>query len=156
MIAAGGPGRRERPTGLGGELRLPDGFRGPRVVMPGVVAGSGPKYVREPLATRRLAASLSETGGLGVFPLIVVVDDAGFTAGSLRNFLWVVFTRSNPASDIEGVRAFTDEKHWGCHGPLVIDARIKPRHAPPLVDDPKVEKRVDALGARGGPLHGII
>ena len=41
-------------------------------------------------------------------------------------------------------------------GSLVIDARIKPHHAPPLVEDPAVTKRVDALGAPGGPLQHII
>ncbi len=49
-----------------------------------------------------------------------------------------------------------EHKHWGCAGPLVIDARIKPHHAPPLERDPAVERRVDRLGERGGPLHGII
>ena len=39
---------------------------------------------------------------------------------------------------------------------LVIDARLKPHHAPPLVEDPQVSKRVDALAAPGGPLHGIF
>ena len=87
---------------------------------------------------------------------MVVVDDAGFTADSLRNWLWVTFTRSDPAKDVDGVGAFTEDKHWGCAGPLVIDARVKPHHAPPLIDDPAVEARVDALGAPGGPLHGII
>jgi 4-hydroxy-3-polyprenylbenzoate decarboxylase len=38
----------------------------------------------------------------------------------------------------------------------VIDARAKPHHAPPLVEDPAVTKRVDRLAERGGPLHGII
>ena len=75
-----------------------------------------------------------------------------FTARNLSNFLWVTFTRTNPAADIYGVGAFTDRKHWGCTGPLVIDARIKPHHAPPLVEDPEVGKRIDALAARGGPL----
>jgi 4-hydroxy-3-polyprenylbenzoate decarboxylase len=37
----------------------------------------------------------------------------------------------------------------------VIDARLKPHMAPPLEEDPAVTKRVDALFARGGPLHGI-
>ena len=46
-------------------------------------------------------------------------------------------------------------KHWGCRGPLVIDARIKPHHAPPLVEDPAVTKKIDALAARGGPLASI-
>jgi 4-hydroxy-3-polyprenylbenzoate decarboxylase len=38
----------------------------------------------------------------------------------------------------------------------VIDARLKPHHAPPLIDDPAIEKRVDALGVEGGVLHGVI
>jgi 4-hydroxy-3-polyprenylbenzoate decarboxylase len=38
----------------------------------------------------------------------------------------------------------------------VIDARVKPFHAPPLVDDPAMERRVDQLGVTGGPLAGII
>jgi 4-hydroxy-3-polyprenylbenzoate decarboxylase len=88
--------------------------------------------------------------------MVVVVDDSEFAARSLANLLWVTFTRSNPAADIDGIGAFVHDKHWGCIGPLVIDARIKPHHAPPLVDDPGVMKRVDALGAPGGPLHGMI
>jgi 4-hydroxy-3-polyprenylbenzoate decarboxylase len=92
---------------------------------------------------------------LGTFPLLVVVDDTEFAARTLSNFLWVTFTRSDPASDIHGVGAFTSRKHWGCTGPLVIDARLKPHMPPPLEEDPAVGKRVDALFARGGPLHGI-
>ncbi|MFM8581334.1 MAG: 3-octaprenyl-4-hydroxybenzoate carboxy-lyase, partial [Planctomycetaceae bacterium] len=75
-----------------------------------------------------------------------------FTARTLNNFLWVTFTRSDPARDIDGVGASIVQKHWGCSGPLVIDARIKPHHAPPLVEDPAVTRRIDALAARGGPL----
>jgi 4-hydroxy-3-polyprenylbenzoate decarboxylase len=70
--------------------------------------------------------------------------------------LWVTFTRSAPASDIEGIGSFCHVKHWGCHGSLVIDARRKSFHAPPLDDDPEVERRVDRLGAPGGLLHGLI
>ena len=90
------------------------------------------------------------------FRLIVVVDDSQFVAESLNNFLWAVFTRSNPADDIYGIEEFTSEKHWGCRGALVIDARIKPHHAPVLEEDPAITRRVDALAAPGGPLHGII
>jgi len=90
------------------------------------------------------------------FRLIVIVDDSQFVAESLRNFLWVTFTRSNPGADIHGVDSFIEDKHWGCRGPLVIDARLKPHHAPPLVEDPDISRRVDALAAPGGPLHGIF
>ena len=87
---------------------------------------------------------------------IVVVDDSPFVAESLRNFLWVTFTRTNPAADVYGIESFTRDKHWGCHGQLVIDARLKPHHAPPLAADLEVARHIDALAARGGPLHGII
>jgi 4-hydroxy-3-polyprenylbenzoate decarboxylase len=90
------------------------------------------------------------------FPWIALVDDSEVTARTLNNFLWVTFTRSNPAADLYGIDSFTDQKHWGCRGSLVIDARIKPHHAPPLIEDPDVTRRVDALAAPGGPLHGVI
>ena len=90
-----------------------------------------------------------------LFPLIVIVDDSEFVARSLHNFLWVAFTRSDPANDIHGVGQFVRRKHWGCRGSLVIDARLKPCMPPPLEEDPAVTRRVDALFARGGPLYGI-
>ena len=85
----------------------------------------------------------------------MIVDDAGFAAASLANFLWLTFTRSNPAADVYGVDAFTHQKHWGCRGPLVIDARLKPHHAPPVEEDPAISAAVDALCARGGPLGNL-
>jgi 4-hydroxy-3-polyprenylbenzoate decarboxylase len=105
---------------------------------------------------RAFCNGVAPNSALGAFPLIVLVDDSDFVARSLRNFLWVTFTRSNPAADLHGLGTFTWQKHWGCTSSLVIDARIKPHHAPPLVEDPAITKRVDALGAPGGPLHGII
>jgi len=86
----------------------------------------------------------------------VLVDDSEFVASTLNNFLWVVFTRSNPAADLYGIESFVEQKHWGCRGSLVIDARIKPHHAPPLEEDDAVSKRVDALAARGGPLAAYL
>ena len=66
-------------------------------------------------------------------------------ANQFNNFLWVTFTRSNPSHDIYGVQSFTEKKHWGCKGPLVIDARIKPHHAPPLIEDESVKKRIERI-----------
>jgi 4-hydroxy-3-polyprenylbenzoate decarboxylase len=88
--------------------------------------------------------------------LIVLCDDAEFTAANVNNLVWVTFTRSNPASDIHGIGAFLKDKHWGCVGPLIIDARKKPHHAPELIKDAGVEVKIDQLGLAGGPLHGII
>ncbi|RIK85195.1 MAG: 3-octaprenyl-4-hydroxybenzoate carboxy-lyase [Planctomycetota bacterium] len=174
VIAAAGPKRYELPTSLPATLPLPDGFRRPHVALPGVLAVEGPacpqpsfdydQSVRARTAARdevagamqRFVSSLDERHPVNQFRLVVVVDDSRFVAESLNNFLWVVFTRSSPAADIYGVAEFTSEKHWGCRGALVIDARTKPHHAPVLEEDPQIARRVDALGAPGGPLHGII
>ena len=88
------------------------------------------------------------------FPLVLLVDDSEFAAATLNNWLWVTFTRSNPAADIYGIGSFIREKHWGW-GSLVIDARIN-RTSPPLLEDPAVSKRVEALAVPGGALYGII
>jgi 4-hydroxy-3-polyprenylbenzoate decarboxylase len=93
---------------------------------------------------------------INAFPWVVIVDQSEFEAANLENFLWITFTRSNPATDIYGIESFVVDKHWGTRGSLVIDARGKPHHAPPLAEDPAVGKRIDAMAARGGPLHGII
>jgi 4-hydroxy-3-polyprenylbenzoate decarboxylase len=78
-------------------------------------------------------------------PLLVMTDDADFVAETYNNFLWSTFTRANPSHDIYGIDSFIKFKHWGCKGPLLIDTRIKPHHAPPLLLDDEVEKRVDKL-----------
>ena len=127
-------------------------------VMPGVLAVSGSPFSNYPDAQHQAEEWTRE---LQSFPLngeamIVLCDDATFTAASLRNFLWVTFTRSNPSHDVYGVGSFQLNKHWGCRGPLVIDARIKPFHAPPVVDDPVIEERVDRLLGSGGPLNGLL
>jgi 4-hydroxy-3-polyprenylbenzoate decarboxylase len=174
VIAATGPARYELATSITGDLRLPEGFRNPRLVLPGVLAVEGPACPRPSFdyaeSTRARVASREDVARpmrqfctnvdrdhpLNRFRIIVVVDDSQFVADSLGNFLWATFTRSNPADDIYGIDEFTSQKHWGCHGALVIDARVKPHHAPLLEEDPEIKRRVDALGAPGGPLHGII
>ena len=159
VIAAVGPPRRDLPSDAP-PLSLPAGFGPVRVCLPGVLAIGGPKFEPEAdgadSAIERFCASFKRTDPIARFPLVVIVDDADFVAQSLDNLLWVTFTRSNPAADVYGVESFTRQKHWGCHGPLVVDARIKPHHAPPLVEDPEVTRRVDRLGVAGGPLAGII
>ncbi len=153
VIAAAGPPRRVLPRELDAAIAWPAGFGHQRVCLPGVLALQGPAFAQQGAeAMDRLVSAWPGEGPLGQFPLVVVVDDSDFVARSLHDFLWVVFTRSDPAADVYGVDSFVCQKHWGCRGSLVIDARIKPRHAPPLVEDPEVTRRVDALAARGGPL----
>jgi 4-hydroxy-3-polyprenylbenzoate decarboxylase len=157
VIAAAGEKRRDLPTEIPSNLRLPDGFHSPRICLPGILAVQAPAFDAQAQATvSRFTAKLMSDDVINQFPLIVLVDDSDFTARTLNNFLWVTFTRSNPASDIHGISEFTHQKHWGCQGSLVVDARIKPHHAPPLIEDAAITLRVDALAAPGGPLHGVI
>jgi 4-hydroxy-3-polyprenylbenzoate decarboxylase len=156
VIAAAGPARRTLAGEWNGEFSVPEPFRDPRVAMPGILAVQGPPFRQGANDVAAFCRSFPADESVRGFPLIIIVDDSEFAARNERNFLWVTFTRSNPAADIEGVGAFTEQKHWGCTGPLVIDARIKPHHAPPLVDDPAVERKVDLLAAPGGPLHGVF
>ncbi|HUY92581.1 MAG TPA: UbiD family decarboxylase [Pirellulales bacterium] len=117
---------------------------------------SAAKARGEDAAIRAFCEHFGEQDAINRYPLVVVADDSEFAARSLNNFLWTTFTRSNPAADVHGIASFIEQKHWGCRGSLVIDARRKPQHAPPLVEDAEITRRVDALAVRGGPLHGII
>ncbi|MGD8531122.1 MAG: UbiD family decarboxylase [Syntrophobacterales bacterium] len=160
ILAVAGPKQKELGKKLPTDFSLPKTFREPRVYAPGIVIIQGQPHKKDrdhhDPALEELGKFLEKTGNLTEFPLIVVVDDAEFSARSWENFLWVTFTRSDPATDIYGVGAFTHCKHWGCTGSLIIDARLKTYHAPPLEEDSEIEKQVDAMGAPGGPLYGII
>ena len=116
-----------------------------------------------PADIERLCRSLPVDHPLCRFRMIVVVDDPEFVSrpcgsestGKLNNWLWTTFTRANPAADVWGVKPFTRQKHWGCLGPLVIDARVKPHHAPILEEDPQVTEKIEAMATGGGPLAGL-
>ena len=160
VLSVAGPKLRELGDRLPTTLSLPKGFSRPTVFAPGIMILEGDPHKKgrneHDSTMEKLPTYLEESADLSKFPLIVVVDDAEFTASSWENFLWVTFTRSDPATDIYGTGAFIHCKHWGCKGPLVIDARWKTYHAPPLEEDSEIERRVNQLGAPGGPLHGII
>ncbi|MFD1769068.1 UbiD family decarboxylase [Sphingobacterium suaedae] len=157
-FAAVGDKKRELLRELPGGWSQPKPFNHGKLVLPGVVVLDGRKfttYPEEESAVTTWANSLNKDDLKGI-QLIVLVDDVRFAVASISNFVWITFTRSNPASDIYGVDSFIAHKHWGCHGPVIIDARTKPHHAPALVKDEAVERKVDQLGVKGGSLYGII
>ncbi|MEW5953624.1 MAG: UbiD family decarboxylase [Bacillota bacterium] len=158
-VAAAGEPKRTLARTLDDRLKLPGGFKQPVLALPGVVIISAP--ARQDAETGEqdalyLADYLEKTGYPDDLALIVIAEDSEFTARHINNFLWVTFTRSNPSHDVYGVGSFTDHKHWGCSGPLIIDARLKPHHAPPLIESPEVSRRADRLFTKGGSLYGII
>jgi 4-hydroxy-3-polyprenylbenzoate decarboxylase len=146
-ITVAGDVKRELWTALPSTFTLPEIFTDYKLAMPGVLAVKASKYQLE-LETQKQINILNDhlkTANLNGLPLIVLCDDAQFVAETINNLVWVTFTRSNPSHDIFGINSFTAHKHWGCTGPLIIDARMKPHHAPELIKDPDVEKKVDLL-----------
>lgn len=157
-IAVAGEVKRQLWTELPADFSLPRPFNVFKMAMPGVLAIEIPQFIHEDDIADALGILddyVKDTDLTGL-PLMVLCDDAGFTAKTINNMVWVTFTRSNPSHDIYGIRSFTEHKHWGCHGPLIINARKKPHHAPELVKDPAVEKLVDKMGEKGGSLYGVI
>ncbi|QDH19422.1 UbiD family decarboxylase [Saccharibacillus brassicae] len=136
---------------------LPGGFGQASMAMPGIALLQAPAFVDYASAEAEigaLAQAIAARGPLEDCPLIVLCDDSAFMGAAFDNFLWAGFTRSNPSHDIHGVNAAYDHKHWGCDN-VIIDARVKPHQAPPLIPDAGVAQRVDRLFEPSGSL-GVL
>jgi 4-hydroxy-3-polyprenylbenzoate decarboxylase len=156
VMACCGPKLRTLTTELPVGFDLPKGFSNPTFVRPGILAIQGNKFAdQSAYDDNKLLSKHLEKYDMDGIPLVVLCDDSTFLSAAYNNFLWATFTRANPSHDIHGVKSSIQHKHWGCEGSLIIDARIKPHHAPPLVEDPAVSKRVDELFAKGGSLAGL-
>ncbi len=118
-------------------------------VMPGVIAINAQNNSISTIQEKLKGLGDALLNQEGVF-MLVITEDATWMAANIQNFLWAGFTRVNPSHDIDGVDAFVEHKHWGCQGPMIFDATIKKHHAPPVLKDATVEKRVDALLAKYG------
>ncbi|MBI2829227.1 MAG: UbiD family decarboxylase [Acidobacteria bacterium] len=102
---------------------LPSGVSDARVFCGGCLVVGAPAYAVESGAAARLAAE-------AVFrdwPLVVVTDQPARAAASAMNFLWTTFTRFEPAADIHAAERRIVRNHIAYRGPVVIDARLKPR-----------------------------
>lgn len=157
VIAANGETVRKLANEIPEGFAHAPGVRDVKQVMPGVLALQMNSFVNYETAAQELESlddflQTLDTEGIA---LLVLADQAAFVAASLNNFLWVTFTRTNPSHDMYGVGSVTRFKHWGCRGPLILDARIKPHHAPELIADPAVEKAVDRIFARSGSLGSL-
>ena len=120
VVAAAGDIKRKLCNTLP-EISLPTGFSNPNLVSNGNVVIEGKGEIDD------LILSL-EQQNLEEIGLITLVDDSTFVSKDLSKWLWVTFTRSNPANDIFGLNSEIKNKHFSCTIP-VIDARIKSHHA---------------------------
>ncbi len=160
VFAAYGAIIRELVTTIPEVLKTLSGFIEPCLAMPGVIVMQCKSFTNYDAAHIEMN-SINEqlvqyVDQLKNIPLIVIADDAEFTGATLRNFLWVTFTRCNPSHDIYGIDHFVINKHWGCNGPLVIDARKKPHHAPAVEKDEATEKSIEHIFNKGGSLFNVL
>jgi 4-hydroxy-3-polyprenylbenzoate decarboxylase len=118
-------------------------------VMPGVISINAQNNTIASVQEKLKGLGETLLNQEGVF-MLVITEDAQWMAANIQNFLWAGFTRVNPSHDIDGVDAFIEKKHWGCQGPIIFDATIKKHHAPPVLKDEAVEKKVDTILAKYG------
>ncbi len=158
VFAAYGDKKRELCREVPENLKELQTFFNPRMVIPGIVAIQGPTFTTYENAHKELqdlSTAIQMKGIISSCPMIILCDDSDFISGSINNFLWVTFTRSNPSHDMYGVNEKYENKHWSCDN-VIIDARTKPHHAPPLIPDPMVEKNIQRFFVKGASLAGII
>ena len=160
VFAAYGEIKRKLCVEVSEILKELQSFKNAKLVMPGVVvlqAAPFSSYETAHIEMEQLNDQLQlKVDQLGEVPFIIIADDSDFVGATLKNFLWVTFTRCNPSHDIYGVQSFVENKHWGCKGSLIMDARIKPHHAPPVETDPVVDKNIERLFNKGGSLYGVL
>lgn len=158
VIAACGDKKRNLCSDVPEQLKDLLNFKNPILVMPGIVAINGPAFSSYEEAQKQLdelCLEVKSKGAMPTCPMIILCDDSSFMSCSLENFLWATFTKSNPSHDIYGVNSYYENKHWACDN-MIIDARTKPHHAPPLISDPTVEKNIERFFAKGSSLSKVV
>lgn len=141
VMAAAGEKRRELRNDLQDlkSLNLPSEFSGNAahfsavIPMPGVLVIQAETFIansRQSLL-EKLSQALENWNFRENYPWITIVDNIK-DVNKLADFLWLTFTRSDPAQDVFGLHSFIQNKHWGCEAPMIVDARIKPHHQKPL------------------------
>lgn len=121
---------------------LPYGATRAKAFCPGCLLLSGPEFSAhlnwaEEILQHESSKSLMD------WPLVILLDDLDLASTS-SGFLWQVFTRFDPAHDIYA----TTELHQHrviYHGPLLIDARMKPDYPGEVIP---AQETVDLVNQR--------
>lgn len=144
MMGLGTP-KRELPRVYSGE---PIGcLRDIKAFCPGCLVVSGGSYTEEPTLATVVLGTVSESAAKE-WPLIVLVDEID-KALDQTGFLWQVFTRFDPAHDIYAQMTVTNH-HIAYHGPIIIDARMKPGYPGEVMPDSDTVALVDQRWAEYG------
>lgn len=137
IIAAAGEPKRDLRCNYQdlSSLKLPPQFFGEvKIPMAGVLSVQTSSFSQCPRSEviKALSDALKEWKYREAYPWISLVDrvdgSSNLTGEKLEDFLWLTFTRSDPAQDVFGFKENFENKHWGCSAPMIVDARIKPHH----------------------------
>ncbi|NGX61524.1 MAG: 4-hydroxybenzoate decarboxylase subunit C [Chlamydiae bacterium] len=97
----------------------------------------------EPYTKNQDFSPLLSHPGLEKWPLILYVDSIDKTLQSTATFLWTVFTRFDPASDLYAKNTEILHHHLSYSPPILIDARMKPSYPQEVLCDPETAALVD-------------
>jgi UbiD family decarboxylase len=139
-----GPAIRELKKDLSGPL--PSGIDSAEIFSPGCLVVSGSNYSTD----RKLAERVANHEAFKDFSLIILSDDALKAVSNTSYFLWSVFTRFEPASDITPRSLSINRFHPTLDAPIVIDTRMKPWYPGELECDPETKNLVSSRWAEYG------
>jgi 3-polyprenyl-4-hydroxybenzoate decarboxylase len=137
LMGLGKEKKRELPRTFSGTL--PYGCRKPKVFLAGTLVVEGNPYSEN----TNLAKQLSESDELKEWPIIILVDNCDEATSSMKEFLWSIFTRFEPAADIHARTASVNRFHVGLEPPVTIDCRMKPWYTDVLEVDKVTKEQVD-------------
>ncbi len=138
MLGLGNP-KRELPIQYQGQL--PPGLNHIQAFCAGCLMISGPSFADSPNMGTELLQLVKINIDLNQWPLIILLDDLS-TGLDQTSFLWQVFTRFDPALDMY-ISAELIRNHQLYHGPIIIDARMKPDYPGEVLPDENTVKLVD-------------
>ncbi len=139
-------GSRGVMVGVGEKVRdLPTAFEGPlegpfskvKAFCPGCLVIEVPPYGRYSDYD-----ALLKQKALEPWPMVVMVDSIDKATKSTEAFLWTVFTRFEPAGDIYAQAPTVFRHHLCYHGPVLIDARMKPQYPEEVLCDAETAEKV--------------
>jgi 4-hydroxybenzoate decarboxylase subunit C len=136
LIGTGEPKRTLPASFHGPDMK---GIRDARVYCKGALVLEAEPYEQNPELAEQLLRDHKED--LSGWPFVFLVDDIR-AAGGQTAFLWTIFTRFNPATDIHAQTKF-QHHHPHYQFPFIVDARMKPGYPDELVPDPSITKKVD-------------
>jgi 3-octaprenyl-4hydroxybenzoate decarboxylase (EC 4.1.1.-) len=138
MLGLGNP-KRELPVQYKG--LLPPGIKHIEAFCAGCLVVVGPGFADSSNFVFDVLKLTKTDPDFNEWPLIILLDNL-YDKLNQTGFLWRVFTRFDPASDIYcSVKLVRNHRLY--HGPIIIDARKKPGYPKELFPDEKTVKLVN-------------